>query len=89
MDPKQFDVVMTNLINLEAHMPEMSPFATPARDPAQVLATYRANLLMARDCTALKLASLRSGTSAFKTTGGMLRGFQEALDLLDSEGGQA
>lgn len=57
------------------------------RDPAQVLATYRANLLMARDVTALKLASLRSGSSAYKTTAGMLRAFNEALDLLASEMG--
>jgi hypothetical protein len=63
------------------------PQGTPARDPAAILASYRANLVMARDCTALKVVSLRVGTSHWKTTSGLLRGLQEALELLETEMG--
>lgn len=68
---------------------DWEPCEPPARDPAAILASYRANLLMARDCTALKVVTLKVGSSHWKTTSGLLRGLQEALELLDTEMGGA
>ncbi len=64
-------------------------FGTPARTDAQVLDSVRRNIEMARDLTALKLATLKSGSSSAKTTAGMLRAFNECLGVIESEGGQA
>jgi hypothetical protein len=59
----------------------------PRRSDVEILHAIRANLEMARDLTALKLATLKSGSSSYKTTAGMLRGFNECLGVIESEWG--
>ncbi len=54
-----------------------------ARADSNPLAQYRTDLLTLRDTHALRLASLRSGTSAHKTVSGILRGIQMAIDALE------
>lgn len=90
MDDKQFHTMITNLINLEAHMPEMSPLTprtNPPRSLPDVIDSILRNLEMARDCTALKLASLKPGSSAEKSTKGYLRGLQESITVIRTEWG--
>lgn len=63
-------------------------YGQPARPLPEVIDSILRNLEMARDCTALKLASLKPGSSAQKSTAGYLRGIQEAIACVKSEGGR-
>jgi hypothetical protein len=89
MDPKQFDTVITNLINLEAHMPEMSPFAAPARDPAQDPSALLPDLEALRRRAMDRLARLKPGSSGYKIAGGYVSGLTDAIARVKREGGQA
>jgi len=62
---------------------------TPARPPAQVLASILVNLEWALDAASLKLNRLKPGSSSYKTQGGLVRGLREALELVKAEGGQS
>lgn len=68
--------------------PSSAPTEPPARPLPEVIDSILRNLEMARDCTALKLASLKPGSSAQKSTAGYLRGIQEAIACVKSEGGR-
>lgn len=57
------------------------------RPPAQILDAALRNLEMARDVTAIKLATLRPGSSAHKTTGGYLRGLVDSIQAIKTEMG--
>lgn len=60
------------------------------RHPALALDAALRNLEMARDVTAIKLATLRPGSSAHKTTGGYLRGVVDSIQAIKTEmGGQS
>lgn len=69
----------------KVRLPNANP---PRRTASDILHAIRANLTMVRDCTALKLAACKPGPSSFKSTAGLLRGFQEALGVIDSEWGR-
>ncbi len=69
------------------HSWETAPAATSQLEPIAPTRTpgdsYRTDLLTLRDAHALRLASLRSGTSAYKTVSGILRGIQMSIDALE------
>lgn len=60
---------------------------TPGRSSALILDAALRNLEMARDVTAIKLATLRPGSSAHKTTGGYLRGLVDSIQAIKAEMG--
>lgn len=57
------------------------------RSPDAILDAALRNLEMARDVTAVKLATLRPGSSAHKTTGGYLRGLADSIQAIKTEMG--
>lgn len=57
------------------------------RTPDAILDAALRNLEMARDVTAIKLATLRPGSSAHKTTGGYLRGLVDSIQAIKTEMG--
>lgn len=59
------------------------------RTPDAILDAALRNLEMARDVTAIKLATLRPGSSAHKTTGGYLRGLVDSIQAIKAEMGSA
>lgn len=56
---------------------------------SRVLDQVEASLTMTIDLASIKLGRLREGSSAFKTQRGLVRGLQEALDLVRNERGGA
>ncbi len=66
MDDKQFHTMISNLMNLELHMPEMSPFP-PKTNPIEPKANpYRAHLVGVANELHRKLTGCPSGTSRYK-----------------------
>ena len=67
--------------------PSPVPTEPEPRHLPDVIDSILRNLTMARDCTQIKLDSLKPGSSARKMCAGYLRGINEAIACVKSEGG--
>lgn len=73
--------------NLEPAAPSQASLGTPGQRPSRELSTALSRLSLAIDMASVHVANLKAGSSAWKTQRGVLRGLQEARDIIKASGG--